>query len=90
MFDKFLDWRWKELVNLNETRSPKKPGCKDDQQKQAALRLVRCGELSRAARVLTSVGLAPTCEETVQKLERKHPARSEEIIMSHHQQILLQ
>ena len=32
LFDKFLDSKWKDLVNLNDTRSPKKPGCKDDQK----------------------------------------------------------
>ena len=32
--------------------------------------------------MLTSVGLAPATEETVQKLEKKHPARSEEIVVS--------
>ena len=34
---------------------------KSDQTKQAALRLVRCGELSRVARVLTSGGLSCSC-----------------------------
>ena len=43
------------------------------------MKLVRNGELSRAARVLVSSGLAPATEETVQKLAAKHPARNYEI-----------
>ena len=46
-----------------------------DQVRKMAMKLVRSGELSRAARVLVSSGLAPATEETVQKLAAKHPAR---------------
>ena len=38
--------------------------------------MIRCGELSKAARVLTSSGLAPATKETTQKLTAKHPRRS--------------
>ena len=46
----------------------------EDQRRKAALRLVKCGELSRAARILTSHGLAPPLEESIQRLKAKHPA----------------
>ena len=42
-------------------------------------RLVKCGELSRAAQVLISPGLAPANDETVEKLVTKHPKRSYEV-----------
>ena len=35
---------------------------------------MKCGELSRAARILTSHGLAPPSEESIQRLRAKHPA----------------
>ena len=41
----------------------------------AALRLVRCGELARASRLLTSPGLAAATAETTKKLASKHPSR---------------
>ena len=41
--------------------------------------LVRSGELSIAAPVLTSSGLAPATADTARKLAEKHPARTSEI-----------
>ena len=79
VFDKFLEWKWEELLHLSESKISTKLSSSSNQSKQAALRLIQCGKLSRAARVLTSVGLAPASEETVQKLEKKHPKRSEKI-----------
>ena len=40
-----------------------------------SLSLSRCGELSRAARSLTSGGLAPANADTVERLKSKHPRR---------------
>ena len=47
-----------------------------DPAKNLALRMVRCGELSKAACILTSSGLAPASDETVSKHRAKHPKRS--------------
>ena len=44
--------------------------------KNAATQLIRCGEISRAAKILTSSGLAPTSLDTRGKLAAKHPCRS--------------
>ena len=50
------------LTRKEKTRGEKPPSA------------VKCGELSRAARVLTSHGLAPPSEESIQRLRAKHPA----------------
>ena len=70
VFDKFLEWKWEELLHLSQSKISTKLSSSSNQSKQAALRLIRCGELLRAARVLISVWLAPASEETVQKLEK--------------------
>ena len=44
-------------------------------QETAALRLVRCEELSRVSRILTSNGLPPSTDDTARKLISKHPSR---------------
>ena len=46
---------------------------------RAALKSVKCGELSRAARILTSDGLIPPSPETEEQLKAKHPSQSEEL-----------
>ena len=74
VFQKFLSYRWEELLQLNQ-RSKKSDRFPSDYQTKVALKLIRQGELSRAARMLTSNGLAPESEETVSKLKFKHPAR---------------
>ena len=79
MFDKFLNWRWEELLHLSDVTTSRKSSSTHLQTNQAALRLVPCGEISRAARVLTSRDLASASNETVEKLKGKHPTRSEEI-----------
>ena len=43
---------------------------------------MKSGELSRAARVLTSVLMAPSNKETAEKLAAKHPARRDQWISS--------
>ena len=40
---------------------------------------MRCGELSRAARVLTSSGLAPTSDTTISRLATKHSPRVKDV-----------
>ena len=76
---KILDFQWNELIQLQGSTNltphgPTQPEAK--RQMQAAIRLVRCGELSRAARVLTSKGLAPANDTTVERLKKKHPANN--------------
>ena len=53
-----------------------------EERHRAALKSVKCGELSRAARILTSDGLIPPSPETEEKLKAKHPSQSEELRLS--------
>lgn len=67
------------MIDLNSQASRQKNSGKGD-VKKAATKIVRCGEISRAARVLTNSGLAPATAETVLNLaEKKRPARVYEI-----------
>ena len=80
-YQKFLDFQWHELIDFNKQQPTKKREASSIQSRKVALRLVKCGELSRAARVLTSAGMAPATEETARKLAAKHPSRREEFIV---------
>ena len=75
IYNRFLQFHWHELIHLrggsNRSRSTSGP----DQRKKAAMRLIQCGEMSRASQILTSQGLAPTTDDTVSKLSSKHPKR---------------
>ena len=78
IFHKFLDFRWDELIQLNApqlTRRRPNNANNESHLRAAALRLVRCGELARASRLLTSPGLAAATAETTKKLASKHPSR---------------
>lgn len=75
LYHKFLDYQWEQLVQLEKPTRAKKSANGDLEKRAAALRFVHCGELSRAARVLNSSGLAPETDETVSKLANKHPSR---------------
>ena len=71
-YNDFVSYRWGELIYYTSPKSPRR--CPDDQlRRKAALRLCRCGELSRAARALTSCGIADANEDTIQRLRSKHP-----------------
>ena len=74
----FLEYRWEELLQIwqlsSETVNVKQVN-NQRHARQSAIRLVKSGELSRAARILTSKGLAPASDETVAKLSLKHPTR---------------
>ena len=50
--------------------------CGRDQVRRAAVKMIKCGELSRAARILTSSGLAPAAKKTVHKLASEHQERA--------------
>ena len=67
------EYRWEELLQLNIPRSSKESKTSRNHQRNSALRLVCYGELSRAARILCSKGLAPATQATVDKLTSKHP-----------------
>ena len=78
----FLNFQWEQLLSLQTSSSLKHPS-KDSQlglNHQKALRLVRCGELSRAAKLLVSPGLASVSDETVLKLASKHPTRLKDVL----------
>ena len=75
-YHQFLSWNWSELICLRASIPGKSPTTVDNARKAAALRLVRCGELSHASRILTSNGLALSTDDTARKLISKHPPRS--------------
>ena len=70
---KSLDWQWDELLQVDRP-SQMAEIKRRDTRISAALKLVRCGESSRAARVLTSTKLSPPTQETARKLRSKHPS----------------
>ena len=74
--EQFLLFEWQQLLSLDSSAVRSKSVCGRDQIKRAAVKLIKCGELSRASRILTSLGLAPATEETAEKLASKHPTRS--------------
>ena len=76
-YQQFLCQEWKDLFISSNSKSYKRPT--QDQAFKAALKLISCGEISRAARVLTSSGLADDTEETIQKLACKHPSRTNQL-----------
>ena len=66
MYKQFRNFQWEDLLSggREDTKKENARGNSRDHVKGAALSLVRCGELSRAARVLTSSGLAPATPDT--------------------------
>ena len=85
-FQLFLKFQWSQLLCLKITSSTNSSNRATDslnKRHKAALQLVRCGELSRAAKLLTSPGLAPTSADVVDKLALKHPVRVKEVPSSH-------
>ncbi|XP_062514679.1 uncharacterized protein LOC134190252 [Corticium candelabrum] len=84
---RFLHFHWKELVNLQSSNKESRKVdalSKQNQEERyrAALKSVKCAELSRAARILTRDGLIPPSPETEEKLKDKHPSQSEELRLS--------
>ena len=76
-YSKFLNGAWSDLLQLKTTFEGSKKIFmgKEHAKRSVALRLVRCGELSKTARILTSNGSAPSSAETIKKLSSKHPKR---------------
>ena len=76
-YKQFLEYKWESLLQLHRSdSSPRVVLSGVNEKRKAALRLIKVGELSRAARVLTSKGLAKATDETVTKLKSKHPSRT--------------
>ena len=74
IYNRFLQFHWEELIHLKRSSKDQLPITSGiEQRKKAAIKSVKCGELSRASRILTSQGLAPATEDTVNKLQDKHP-----------------
>ena len=78
--------QWDDLLQIHQSGQAHSDTSKANNKKhptschKAALRLFRCGELSRAAKLLFSPGLAPTSEDVAEKLARKHPQRDYDIV----------
>ena len=76
VYRRFLDFHWEELIQLSRPELlSHRESTEVDQKMKEALRLVKSGGLSRAAKLLTSPGSAPSTDETIQKLKSKHPSR---------------
>ena len=74
---RFLHFHCKEMVNLQSSnRKSRKLDVSSMQNQEeryrAALKSVKCGELSRAAIILTSDGLIPPSPEKEEKLKAKN------------------
>ena len=74
-------------MNLQSSNKESRKANTSSEQNQeetyrATLKSVKCGELSRAARILTSDGLTPPSPEIEEKLKAKHPSQSEELRLS--------
>ena len=83
IYHRFLGFHSKELIELhNHSHAQQSNNKGEDQRRKAALRHVKCGELSRAAKILTSHGFAPPSEESIQRLRAKHPARKMSLTLS--------
>ncbi len=79
LYHQFLNFEWGSLAKFNESQPSKTTVDNRLETRKAALRLIRCGELSRASRVFMSSGLAPPTSQTVKKLSDKHPKSKKEI-----------
>ena len=83
IYHRFLGFHWQELIELRDHSHSQQSNKKgEDQRRKAALRHVKYGELSKAARILTSHGLAPPSEKSIQRLRAKHPARKMSLNLS--------
>ena len=73
LYSDFSAFRWGDLTSSRRRKqSRRKPN--EKLTIKSALRLCRCGELSRAARALMSCGLADATDETIERLRSKHPS----------------
>ena len=77
-YNKFLSGALKDLIHRDLPPVQRDSVDSEAVHRSAALKLIRCGELSKAARILTSDGLALSSAETIGKLSSKHLKRFEE------------
>ena len=60
-------------LTATEKKESKINPLSDDGKRRLAVRLIQSREISKAARILTSQGLAPETDEVLEKLKSKHP-----------------
>ena len=79
-FKRFLAYQWAPLLVSKDGRRVNHSDSSPEAVRQGILKkvesCVREGDISRAARLLTSSGLAPDSAETLQRLKAKHPQSS--------------
>ena len=76
-FKRFLSFQWAPLLSVLPRERPRSADKPSDDARHCLLRQVDhhvCeGNISRAARLLTSSGLAPDTPDTLDRLRAKHP-----------------
>ena len=74
-YQRFLSYHWEELIHFKNPvrRKPQTTQPVEHQRRKITMRLVQSGEIARAARALTSQGLAPAKSEVLEKLKLKRP-----------------
>ena len=71
IYNRFLQCHWEELIHLKRSLKDQLSITSGiEQGKNAAIKLVKCGELSRVSRILTS---QHQLQKTDNKLKDKHP-----------------
>lgn len=72
IYQDFINFRWDSMLRFqwSEKKSPSKKSSDFTKRQKAAVRLVKKGELSRAAKLLTSPDLAPVSSDTAAKLKQ--------------------
>ena len=81
-FMKFIDFQWDKSIQLNVLQLIVTKSKRGSQVEAAALRIIGCGELAHASRLLMTPGLATASEQTAKKLVVKHPSRVTELNVS--------
>ena len=79
-FQTFLQFRWDQLLfDKKLTAGPLRSSHDAEVRQRAALILIKRGELSRAAELLVSPGLAPATAEVAERPAAKHPPREKNV-----------
>ena len=74
-FMKFIDFQWNKSIQLNVLQLILTKSKRGSQVEAGALRIIGCGELACASRLLMTPDLATASEQTAKKLAAKHPSR---------------
>ena len=83
----FMEERWHELYLSSKSSSPLPSGEVEELQSdplpakliQSVRSKIKDGEISRAANLLTSAGVAPSSVATLEQLRKKHPPRQDTV-----------